>query len=209
MTVCIAALCQDDDSKPAIIYAADTELSRRFTHSLIHLKREYLAGKWNALLAADDLAHVEALLDEAKVQLPKIDIGKYAQVLSALRAAREAVLVRLAGDASLPPGFSLNDYYQDGRRILSESAYQDVWGRLAKFKLGCDLLVFGFDDSGHAHLAVVGDEAPTSYDRVGFHAIGSGWVNAIGILSANDPSPLEGWRTCRWGGHTNAAVESN
>jgi len=158
------------------------------------MKREYLAGKWNALFAADDLSHAEALLEEAKVELSKVDVGKFAQVLSALRIAREAVLVRLAGDASLPPGLSLGDFYQEGRKILSDLAYQDVWSRLAKFKLACDLLIFGFDDAGSAHIAVVGDEAPTSYDRIGFHAIGSGWVNAIGILSAHDLSPVDSWR---------------
>jgi hypothetical protein len=215
VTVCIAAHCSDKARKTdqsVIACCMDAELSRGFTSSGPHLKWERLSAKLAAMLAAEDLAHADALLNEIRERILdterfSIDAGiepyggpeiarpmALADLMSLLSQARAALTERLASDTCLPPGLSLDRFYTEGRKILSPTAYHDVWSRLSDFYLQCDLLIVGFDRYTIPHILTVGEEPPVQHDRGRFQAIGSGADVAHSILSAYDHTGIEDWK---------------
>lgn len=195
MTVCIAALCQDEKNRPAIMCATDSEISNAFTSSQFHLKTDPLPGRWTAMLSAGNIGHAEALLTEVGMRLTRFDAGDFNIVLRELDEARQSVLARLVAYSALPPGLTLDRYYSEGQQILPDWAYQSIWRALTQFRLDCDLLIAGLDSSGRAHLVTVGEEPAMQHDRGEYYAVGSGAVNAIGILAAHDPNFMDDWRT--------------
>lgn len=192
MTIGIAALCSAEKLGDCVIVSHDTQLSRPFTSSSHAQKSDMVGGKWLALLAANDVSHATELMAEIKARFGS-DTSFPAAVRDALAEARSALMLRMTNDL-LPVGMPLDRFYSDGKAILPDWAYRDIWSRLTDFRLECELLIAGIGGSGHAHLFTIGADPPMAHDLAGFCAIGSGKWLAIGVLSEYDHSESDDWR---------------
>jgi len=198
VTVGIAALCTSVKGGDTIICATDTQFSRGFTSSLLHLKTEQLMGThWMVLLAADDLTHATDLIDEldrlfVEARLESKDTRDLAVTEAVLAQSQRAVRLKYA-ERYLPPGFSLERFYSEGQTLLPDVTYQSIWRSLMR-PLACDLLVAGIDNVGYGAMLTVGEDYPTKRTREGFCSIGSGSGLALSILSSYDHALTSPWR---------------
>lgn len=189
MTICIAAICDDGQR---IVVAAD----RMFTSpapmnmefETEEKKIEGMAPNCVALLSGNSGYGTEVLLDVAhKVggnQSPSIsDVARWATeayiAIRARKAEETHVVSSLGSDFSAfrSKGGTLPGYLQPQPAI-----YQQLVMFMNQFNMGLEILVSGIDSTG-AHLAVV--VHPGSHvwlDKLGYGAIGSGLMHALGRL---------------------------
>lgn len=195
MTVGIAAICRTSSLGDTVICVADTKFSHGFTSSGRHFKFQTFGPKWQAALAANDLQHAEDLLDEINRLLFASPHSKDSvhDLKDILDTARDTVRKRI-GAQSLPSGLSLDEFLANGKSMLPDWAYTEIWNTLKRTRLQCELLVFGVDKEKSVHLLSVGEDIARSHDRESFYAIGSGAVIASAILSACDQSDYDDWR---------------
>jgi hypothetical protein len=99
------------------------------------------------------------------------------------RLAEERVLAQY--------GMTVEDFVKS-RESVGDLLYERIWGEISRIKLGCELLVGGFDNSGSSHIFVVSnptDDNPsfvTDRDFPGFAAIGTGSYLADSALYGMD-----------------------
>src|ERR1035438_4434900 len=81
-------------------------------------------------------------------------------------------------------GFSFRSFMEYGKEKCSESVYDQLHDRIDRFKFSLEFQIAGFDQDGVAHLYHLDSQgALSSYDDLGFWAIGSGAHAALGSLS--------------------------
>lgn len=159
MTIGIAAMCTAEVLGDCVIVAHDTQISRAFTSSSHAQKSDMVGGRWLALLAANDVSHATELMAEIKLRFGGDSDTSYpAAAREALAESRDALMLRMT-KGLLPAGLSLDRFYSDGKGILPDWAFRDIWGRLSDFRLECELLIAGLGGNGgvgNAHLFTVG-----------------------------------------------------
>jgi len=187
MTVCIAATSA---KKKAVVVASDRMLSAHF----LHLEFDHLNAKIDILgdscvgLSAGDALPIGELFGAAygvSTQLQNPQIGQIAERIK--EAYIDLRKRRVEEQYFRPRGITIDEFYQNGliRQFPTEVAMSlDDMVRRANF--GVELIVAGVDGNG-AHIFGIADPGiAASYDRVGYHAIGSGMSHALlGLVSAN------------------------
>lgn len=73
--------------------------------------------------------------------------------------------------------------FNQNKTNLPPMEWSDLNAKISSFQLGCQLLVYGFDDQNDAHIFCVEDPGVLHYeDAAGFAAIGSGAYRALSSL---------------------------
>jgi len=180
MTICIAANCADARS---VVVASDRMLSApflllEFDHA--DAKIDEVSRTCVALTAGDALAadSVLAAGSGSPGQLSNPLISDFAEHV---RQRFVDTRRRLANEHILEPrGISFQDFYMGGliNRLPGDLALV-LDSQVQSMELGVTVLLAGVDQTG-AHIYAVADPGTCAcYDRVSYHAIGSGHRHAL------------------------------
>lgn len=180
MTICIAAIAAN---RSAVIVTSDRMLSAHFLSlEFDHpdSKIEKLGKSCVGLSSGDALPAGElfASAHSVSTQLQNPQVGQIAESIKDAYATLRAR--RVEEQVFRPRGITLDAFYQQGliRQFPPEVAMQlDDMVQRAEFRV--ELVIAGVDGNG-AHIIGISDPGRAdSYDRVGYHAIGSGMSHAI------------------------------
>jgi hypothetical protein len=185
MTVCVAALCEQSR---AIILAADREVGLPFVKGQLEgQKVRTIFLKWAVLIAGNDVAPAYDVISYAWDNFAAAKDAAGIYIETAIKCVTEAFQKRRAERAEAlylsPRGWTLDEFKQFGQQRMPLSLYLQLDAQMAACRLEITLLVAGFDDVGQGHIFTVYDPGvAVRQDAVGFQAIGSGGVNATGML---------------------------
>jgi 20S proteasome alpha/beta subunit len=181
VTSCIAAITQ----REYIVTTSDTRLSFSGDYSTDGvIKDEGLHREWALMIAGSDMAQAQPVIDAAKRLLRK-QSGEMRVVRDACRQAYQAHRREVMTDKFLSTfDMTIEEFKRNGPRQLLPEVFADISIQMRSFNLGCTFMVYGFDDSGHAHIFTVTNPGRSeTYDRPGFWAIGAGKYSALSTLS--------------------------
>lgn len=193
MTICIAAICDEGKS---VVVASDKMVTANFLALEFEhpgSKVEYLTPTCFALSAGDALAGTElfrscrALVNQLNAPTIEIIVNEVTNQFSNLRRMRaeEKILT--------PRGLSLKSFYIDGLmgKLHPEMAF-GIDREITQFRFPIELIVTGVDSSG-AHIYSISDPGSAEvYDKLGYHAIGSGQRHALYTIIDAEYSSTKG-----------------
>jgi hypothetical protein len=181
MTLCIAAISRRGDQ---IVTVSDLMLSTSFTSQEADLKATPLtrSNLWIVMFAGSPsvrdsvVGAVSAALAKRPETLP--------EVMGAFRTAcQQELKVKIEDEILSPLGLDRDRFLRRGRTYFGEEDYSRLLRRIEATTLETEFLVAGVDPTGKARIFSVSEIGRcTRHDSPGFHAIGSGWVSAIGAL---------------------------
>ena len=180
MTICIAASCADGQ---AVVVASDRMLSAPFlTVEFDHqdTKIDQISDNCVALSSGDALCVQDVLIGgvgaASRLQNPPIRTLAEQTKIQFCEIRKQHVNDVILG----PRGIDFDSFYQGGMitRFPQDLAML-LDSQIQKYELGTMLLVAGVDDSG-AHIYCIDDPGKMAcFDRVGYHAIGTGHRHAV------------------------------
>jgi hypothetical protein len=179
MTVCVAALCHDEDELIAVVAAdrmvtlggfiewehAVPKMTPASSYSITMVAGETLVGTKLARDVAAEFGGGEPLL---------------ADVARALAVKYEAARrERLEQQLLIPRGLNFPTYYGSHQQ-LNPNIVAMLDQQMQQFNLGVELLLAGVDASG-AHIYSVANPGPPEnlHDPIGYAAVGSGTIHAL------------------------------
>lgn len=180
MTVCIAAIC---DNNQSVVVASDRMLSAHFLAlEFDHpdAKIDILASRCVGLSAGDALptgelfgacAGISAQLSNPQIELIATHVkDKYSELR---RKFIEEKLFK-------PRGITIDDFYQGGIiRQLPPDVSLTLDDRVQRTDYSVELIVAGVDSGGASIFGIVNPGISSCYNRVGYHSIGSGMSHAL------------------------------
>jgi len=193
MTIGIAAIC---DSGRHVVTASDRMITRNYPSSIefetAERKAELLHRTCLVLQSSNDMAIAGEIVDAARLKMAVAhqesiqalaDLVKQAYVEIRLRLIDAEVILRCLGPDYAryrDKEFALPDYLKNQPVV-----YQTLVQRMEQYDFRVFLLVAGIDRSG-AHLFQVNPPGVCqAADRLGYAAIGSGFIHALNWLSVS------------------------
>ena len=192
MTVCIAMLC--DESK-ALILVADKMIGIGYIETEPDIKKIIdLHKNWKVLFAGDDITPISDIVDRARECLSGEPSPSIQAVIDAMQSNYEKQRKDEADDIYLAPrGWNRQDFIDKGKALLPETLYADLEDKIAKYELGIQLIIAGFDSSGVGHIFCMDSEVkrgiPQRCDISGFAAIGGGGIGGSYMMHFRKCSP--------------------
>jgi hypothetical protein len=187
MTICIAASCA---AARAIVVASDRMLSAPFlTLEFDHpdAKIDEISTSCVALSAGDALTSHEVLSEDSGPagQLHDPDISDF---VSQIRQRFVAARKRLANEQILEPrGLSFEQFYQRGGiSSLPPDLAMMIDDEIQRMRLDVSIIVAGVDRAGPHIFSIEDPGTSACYDRLSYHAIGSGHRHAMLSLVAHN-----------------------
>ena len=187
MTICVAAIAAGNS---AVVVASDRMVSAQF----LSLEFDHPGSKIEQLsrscvgLSSGDALPAGELFNSAyavATQLQNPQIGQIAEsIKDSYCSLRQK---RIEEQIFKPRGITLEAFYQQGfiRQFPPEVSMQ-LDDMVQRTEFGVTLLITGVDGNGAHIFAIFDPGISTSYDRIGYHAIGSGMSHAIlSLVSAN------------------------
>lgn len=193
MTVCIAALCQNEDEAHAVV-AADRMVTMggfiEFEHAVPKMRSA--ASLSVAMVAGDALTGTrlaEDVVEAFEGTVPSVE--EIAQTLAA--GYTESRNARMEQQVLAPRSLTLESYYQS-HQVLNPQIVAMLDNQMSQFNLGVELLLAGVDTTG-AHIYTVMHPGPpeNEHDMIGFAAVGSGTIHALQALIGFGHSPSAGY----------------
>ena len=181
MTICIAAMAAN---RTAVVVASDKMLSAAF----LSLEFDHPSSKLENLgsscvgMSAGDALPVGELFASARPVTTQLQNPRIEQIAKAIKNAYCHLRAkRIQETVFQPRGVTMEQFYQQGllKQFPAELAMSldDMVQR--RSSLGIDLIIAGVDSNG-SHIFGIRDPGIVSpYDRIGYHAIGSGLSHAI------------------------------
>lgn len=182
MTVCVGAICQDNN---VAVVASD----RMVTTSMPPIEFEHTKQKifqispnCISLTAGNALRPVE-LIPKLKTILTKIP--PISQVAEKTKELYQILRSNQAEDIFLRPRtISKEIFYSRGASFLPPDLFRAIDRDFTSFNYGLDILIAGVDNKAHLY-GVSNPGIVNCYDTIGFHAIGIGFLHAIQIFIAS------------------------
>ena len=151
------------------------------------LKNEVLFPRWIVMFAGDDIEHLQPILQRTRELLVrKIESKTPQQVAAKLQQAfeerlEEQIRVKVLARHKM----TTRQFWESGRKRLTASVFNQLAARIDTVRISLKFLVCGMDSNRKGHILVVSgtEDAPLSYDKIGFWAIGDGHSSAIASLS--------------------------
>lgn len=180
MTICIAANCAGGSG---VVVASDRMLSApflllEFDHP--DAKIDIISNSCVALTAGDALA-ADSVLSAGPGLPGQMTNPLVSQFAEHVRQRFVEARRRLANEHILEPrGITFQDFYMGGliNRLPSDLALV-LDNQVQELQLGVSILLGGVDRTG-AHIYAIGDPGTSAcYDRVSYHAVGSGHRHAM------------------------------
>lgn len=196
VTVCIAARCFPTDTTDSfVVTVSDTKLTTGiYSIEMATLKLRHLTKRWRCLIAGKFAQH-RPLLERISDLLGGNTLPSCTELTKVCTDAFIAENKRLVEESLLRPHGLTMDEFVKCRAELGETLYERLWGEIGRIKLGCDLIVCGFDPDRESHIFIVSnptEENPsfiTDCDFPGFGAIGTGSYLADSTLYALGQNP--------------------
>lgn len=183
--LCLAAIC---DNGKSIVAVSDRSVSRagdpsRGAHAAIAV--EAAAGWWLMCSSADEQTTAPVLTDIRKRLWGHQRTAQ--DVAAALSSAYREQVKREAEDRYLGRfGMTLESFLSEGKKLLTNESFELFRERIEQIRLGCEIIIFGFDPQGLPHILTLRD--PGIVDLIGgaesasFRAVGAGAEAAEGML---------------------------
>jgi hypothetical protein len=183
MTVCIAAISRKDNR---IVTASDFMLSNEYMSADTRtIKGEPVgrSGKWLAMFSGNPSVQA-VVLKLANENLSADKSETSTEVLAAIENAfRETLKRKIDAELLSPYGIDRETFLQRGQAWLGEREFSDLLYQLRTTRLETSFLVAGFEPNQQPRIFSVTDPGVSqSHDSIGFHAIGSGNLRALGSL---------------------------
>lgn len=180
MTICIAAIAAD---RSAIVVASDKMLSAAFLNLEFDHPRSKLEhlGSLCIGMSAGDALPVGELFASANPIATQLQNPQVEQIAGAIKEKYCKVRAkRIQETVFQPRGLTIDAFYQEGLiRQFPPDIAVSLDDMVHRGNLGIDLIIAGVDQYG-AHIFGVSDPGIVSpYDRIGYHAIGSGLNHAL------------------------------
>ena len=178
MTICIAALCNKGQ---AVVVAADRMMSAHylaieFDHPSEKIDR--IGDRCVAMSAGDVMAVTDVLSEGSRVSGQSTDppINLIAESLK--ERFVEVRAKRLNDRVFQPRGLSFSSYYGIANKLPSEIVMV-LENEVQRFAIEVSMIVTGVDNTG-GHIYSIDDPGSSQcFDRLGYHAIGSGQRHAL------------------------------
>jgi hypothetical protein len=192
MTLCIAAISRKQPSVH-IVTVSDLMLSSAYMSTETRItKAEPLtpSRRWVVMFAGSPtpigsvIRGVMEKLDGSQESETDVRVAVEAVYRDELRKKIEAEILS-------PFGLDRPTFLTRGREYFGEQEFARLNYEMSSCRLGLELLVAGFEPSGWPRIFSITDPGVfSSHDRLGFHAIGSGWMGALGSLYTNYEATL-------------------
>ncbi len=193
MTVCIAALCRAGE---AIVAASDrmvtagSPMNLEFEHD--RKKLDVLGGRFVVMSSGDALigTTIDKGVEDFLFVSPLADISVAAESLknSYITARMKAVEDQILR----PVNYTLASFQNDGGKQLPPQIFAQAMGNMANFNLNAEFIIVGMA-AGRGRIGYVHHPGALKwFDRLGFHAIGSGAIHAsMSLIGHSISSALE------------------
>ena len=180
MTICISASCNDGRT---IVVASDRMLTAPFlTVEFDHQDAKiYQIGRNCVALSSGDALCVQEILVGGVGAASQLQNPLVKTLADQIKMQFCEVRKQRINDLFLGPrGVDFDSFYQRGMiNQFPQDLSMFIDSQVQKYKLETMILVAGVDDSG-AHIYCVEDPGALScFDRLGYHAIGSGHRHAV------------------------------
>lgn len=182
MTVCIAACVR---SEQKIVTVTDLMLSTDYTSvetSAIKIQPISSTGRWISMFSGSP--SIDALvLKDVWGALTGSDETAEQMIAAFERAFREQLKRKIEGELLSPYGIDRETFLREGKAYFGDEEFARLLYQINTMTLSTSFLVAGFDPQGTPRIFTISDPGVFEYhDRLGFHAIGSGYVRALGAL---------------------------
>ena len=180
VTVCIAAITREN----YIATVSDTMVSSYLSSAdACTVKVEPIHQDWSAMMAADDLTQCLPIVERAERYF-RGKANTLHNARTSFKRAYQQHLAELAADIVLGRfGLDMETFTKAGKRRFTEAQFNSLCTEIRQVGVGCQFLVYGFDENKIPHLFIVNDPGTDSvYDKPGFCSIGSGSHAADGLL---------------------------
>lgn len=186
MTICIGAICENRSKGVVASDRMVTEriLSIEFEHD--EPKFESLANRCIVLTAGEALSPTD-IFRAVKPQIePSLKISDIAQKIA--EAFINYKMKRVENHALRPRGLTFEEFKERQKTLLPEVVIR-LDSAIASAKMNLFILLVGIDVDG-AHVYAIFDPGQAiCFDRLGFHAIGSGLPHAVSTFIAFNYAP--------------------
>ncbi len=185
MTLCIAATSRRDK---ALVCVCDLMLSQEWTSfdtQTLKLHQLSQSRRWLMLFAGDP----SVASDVGRRAVATLQGNGGEQVTEvvdacerAFRAERER---KIEAEVLGAWGLDVSTFLREGRDMFGDEEFARIAYEMRLVKLETEFLAMGFDPDGRPYIFTLNDgKSGTASHRInlGFHAIGSGWVLALGAL---------------------------
>jgi uncharacterized protein (DUF2267 family) len=191
MTLCVSGIAANQD---AVISVFDRQLTLTdnagsvlaSTEEAVKVAR--INHGWALAFAGEDIRLVGLIMDSVKNELITKRPVSLERARQAVVSVRDRILNQTLSSEVLGRfGMDVETFWREGQqRITDPALYQSVRDRLLTAESGCDFLLAGFGTRARiAHIMAILDRyAGSSFDRLGFGAVGSGDVDAYQVLVA-------------------------
>ncbi len=184
MTICIAATAAD---RTAVVVASDRMISAGF----LDLEFDHPGSKIEILgpscvgLSAGDALPSGDLFSSAYPVSTQFQNPAVEQIADTIKDTYCQLRARRIEEAVFKPrGITIKSFYQGLIRQIPIEIAVELDNKVQHSQFGVTLVIAGVDQGG-AHIFGISDPGiSTSYDRIGYHAIGSGQSHAILSLVA-------------------------
>lgn len=189
MSVCICVISKGGhDNKERIVFVEDRKVSfTDFSADKAVTKSRQLARNCWVQFAGNDAEKAPLVIENAQAKIGGHPPETWSPELMAklLQAAwLECRDEQIGASVLRKHGFTFESFREHGREKCSESVYDQLHDRIDRFKFSLEFLVAGFDVDGVAHICHLDSQGSvSSYDDLGFWAIGSGAHAALSSLS--------------------------
>lgn len=177
MTVCVAAICQDQ-GEPRTVVAADRMVTLggfiEFEHAM---PKMVPAGVAAIMMLAGETLIAKRLTDETIAGSSATTLAGLAGELAARYDTTRSALMEEA--LLRPRGLTMQGYYQ-AHQALNPQIVVMLDNQMQAYNLGVEILLSGVDATG-AHIYTVQNPGGTDrlHDIIGYAAIGNGGIHAI------------------------------
>lgn len=175
MTICISAICTEND-KEHVVFAVDHMISTmmgQFEHNI--KKYTYLTGNTVGMFAGNALL-MDYFLEDDYSSKSYDEIKK--RITSKFKEKRLEYIKKNILDV-----YSIDfDYVRELLKNEITNEFQmRILKEITKIKLNSAILLVGFDEN-KAKISEISDSGVENFDKINFHAIGSGSIQAQNTL---------------------------
>ena len=187
VTLCIASIA---DQGKAICLLSDTRVSFGFTSGEFFNKANKINQRWGVMLAGMNAASATPIIEATKAVTGGVAAPSRSLIERAFVAAVHAEQIKRVEASVLSPyNLTIDEFVKTGLKDFGPEAFADLRQQIEHVDIGCEFLVFGFDEQQKPHIFHVGARGLVEdQTRTGFWAIGSGEYAAISALSFHDYS---------------------
>ena len=193
MTVCVAALCCSETMAVVAsdrIITAGPPMNLEFEHDI--KKIDVLRDRFLFMTAGEALVGTGLLgrVDAELVQQTHADVSDVGEAV--VRAYTSIRSNAIEEHVFRPFNYSCASFIAEGQKQLPPQVYMQIFQALQQFNLGMEMIFVGMAD-GRARIGFIFHPGILRwYDRLGFHAIGSGAIHAaMSLVGHSATSSLE------------------